>query len=123
MRLSGLTLCDEDIVTATDGTEFKSSLVVNGIRCGKDGYSGSSLVTDVEMANTIAFAKSIGSKTLSAVMQGRAEISPSVSKGKTACDICAYRSVCRFDTTAGSKYRRIRAVTADQFLGRKDKKQ
>ena len=123
MKLNGLTLRDDDVVTATDGTSFTTSMIVKGVRAGDDGYSGDGLVTDEEMAGTIAFAKAVGSKTLSAVMQGRAEISPSVSKGKTACDICSFRSVCRFDTTAGCKYRRVRAVTADQFFGRKDKKQ
>lgn len=122
MRLSGPMLSDERIITASDGTVVRSSLVVKNLSYVKKDacYKGKFLVNSSEMERTIGFAKRVGSQTLDAIMQGRAEVSPSKTGSYVACKYCPYLSICRFDTTSGSKYRRIRAVTADQFYNRKD---
>ncbi|MBQ7060219.1 MAG: PD-(D/E)XK nuclease family protein, partial [Clostridia bacterium] len=124
MRLSGPTLGDDGLITAGDGTAFtRSSLVIAGLSFNKtEGFfKGASLVTGEEMAKTIGYAKQVGIKTLDSIMQGRAEVSPSKAGSHVACAYCPYLSICRFDTTAGSRYRRIRAVSADQFYNRKEK--
>lgn len=123
LRLRGLTLREEDIITASDGTDFRFSGVIQGLRSGDGGYTGAGLVTAEEMERAIAYAKSVGSGTLDRIMDGRAEISPCVDGGKAACSTCAFGSICRFDTTAGNKYRRLRSVSEDKFFGRKDKNQ
>ncbi|MBR6006544.1 MAG: exodeoxyribonuclease V subunit gamma, partial [Clostridia bacterium] len=122
MRLNGPTLSDEAVITATDGTNFSTSVVVNGIKFSEnDGcYSGKSLVSAEEMEHAIEFAKQVGSHTLDLIMRGNAEVSPCKYGSSSACQYCAYASICRFDTTAGNKYRRIRSVTADQFFDRKE---
>lgn len=124
MKLSGPTLGDDGLITAGDGTAFtRSSLVIAGLSFNKtEGFfKGASLVTGEEMAKTIGYAKQVGIKTLDSIMQGRAEVSPSKAGSHVACAYCPYLSICRFDTTAGSRYRRIRAVSADHFYNRKEK--
>ena len=91
-----------------------------GLETFQGNNKGKFLVNSSEMDRTIDFAKRVGSQTLDAIMQGRAEVSPSKTGSYVACKYCPYLSICRFDTTSGSKYRRIRAVTADQFYNRKD---
>ncbi len=118
-KMHGLTL-DEDIVTsAVDSIGTGFSDTVSGLRHLKDGSCSGMLASSDEMRHTLDFARATAVKTLEAVMLGRIEISPSSCKGITACKYCPYGSICGFDPAAGSRYRRIRAVTADSFFNRK----
>lgn len=126
MKLIGPSSSDDQLLEASGGFFKGWSMVIRGLQFSKkSGYTSRSdlLVSSDEMAGTLEYAKAIAEKTLNAIMSGKAEISPSKLRDHTACDKCSYQSVCRFDTTSGSKYRRIRAVTPDEFYKRdKDKK-
>lgn len=119
-RMHGLTLDDASVTSAVDSIETGFSDTISGLRHLKDGGCSGMLASPEEMRHTLDFAKATAVKTLEAIMQGRIEISPSSCKGSTACKYCPYGSICGFDPTAGSKYRRIRAVSADNFFSRKN---
>lgn len=121
-RMNGLTLNDENILEAMDSAFPGSSDVLYGVRYSKkEGMFKGSLADEDEMEETLEFAKKIAGKTLRAIMRGRIEVSPTEYHGKTACKYCPYISICCFDTTAGCRYRRPRAVDADKFFGRENK--
>lgn len=119
-RLNGLTLSDESILSAMDPAIASSSSVLYNVSYSKkeERFKGNLADAD-EMENTLGFAKQIARETLSAIMRGRAEVSPTNYHGKTPCKYCPYVSICFFDTTAGCRYRRPRSVTAEKFFGRK----
>lgn len=119
-RMNGLTLENEEVLSAIDGISSGWSGIVSGLRFLKDGKCTGMLANQDEMRKVLDFAKETAAKTLEAIMYGRVEISPSVCKGTSACKYCPYGSICGFDPTAGSRYRRIRSVTADKFYGRKN---
>ena len=121
-RMNGLTLNDENILEAMDSAFPGSSDVLYGVRYSKkEGMFKGSLADEDEMEETLEFAKKIAGKTLRAIMRGRIEVSPTEYHGKTACKYCPYISICCFDTTAGCRYRRPRAVDADKFFKRENK--
>ena len=121
-RMNGLTLNDENILEAMDSAFPGSSDVLYGVRYSKkEGMFKGSLADEDEMEETLEFAKKIAGKTLRAIMRGRIDVSPTEYHGKTACKYCPYISICCFDTTAGCRYRRPRAVDADKFFGRENK--
>ena len=124
MKLSGPTVSEEGIITASDGTDFRYSLVIEGLHFKKkEGvFAGKTLISAEEMDHTLSKAEELGRLTLDAIMEGRAEVSPSILNKHTGCTYCPYVSICRFDTTAGSRYRRIRSVNEDTFFGRKGNK-
>ena len=121
MKLVGPSYADGEVLAASGDFSKGYSVVIRGLQLsGKAGgfiSRSSPLISGEEMAGTLEYAKKIGEKTLGAIMSGRAEISPSKFKNHTACEKCAYQSVCRFDTSSGSKYRRIRTVAPDDFYG------
>lgn len=119
-KMNGLTLRDDEVLLASDAEASGWSSTIAGLRFLKDGgYSNSAPLADrAEMEETLNFAKRTAANTLEAIMRGRAEVSPSRCNGRTACGYCPFISICRFDTTAGSKYRSIRSVTADEFYKR-----
>lgn len=119
-KMNGLTLRDEEVLAASDAEGSGWSSTIAGLRFLKDGgfSKSASLAGSAEMEKTLDFAKRTAANTLEAIMRGRAEVSPSRCNGKTACTYCPFISICRFDTTAGSRYRSIRAVTADEFFER-----
>lgn len=127
MRLSGPTLSDREILIATDGTfPTRTSKVIDRFKYVKktDSFESSQhcFLSTEEMAETIEFAKQLGKSTLDKIMAGRAEVSPVKLPTVNGCDYCPYMSICRFDPSSGSKYRRPGAVTADTFYkNRKEK--
>ncbi len=121
LKLSGPTLADNGVINASDAEiGSRSSRFITGLHRTDDGFAGKLLVTSAEMEKTLDFAKNSAQKTLDAIMEGRAEISPYRHGGVRACKSCPYGSVCGFDTTAGDHYRRISAVTPEKFFGRKE---
>ena len=121
LKLSGPTLADNGVINASDAEiGARSSRFISGLRRTDDGFAGKLLVTSAEMEKTLDFAKDSAQKTLDAIMEGRAEISPYRHGGVRACKSCPYGSVCGFDTTAGDRYRRISSVTPEKFFGRKE---
>lgn len=119
-KLNGLTLKDEKLLFAVDSVDSGWSKTVSGLRFLKDGGFSGMLADEVQMSRTLDFAKETAAKTLKAIMQGRMEISPSMCSGSSACKFCKFGSICGFDQTAGSKYRRIRRVTAEKFYAALD---
>lgn len=121
LKLSGPTLNDEAVIEALDAeVGNRSSRFISSLRKTEDGYAGRLLVSSAEMDATLEHAKRVAKDTLDGIMEGRAQISPFRHGGVRACKSCPYGSVCRFDTTAGDRYRRINSVSADKFFGRKE---
>lgn len=121
-RMNGLTLNDENILEAMDSAFPGSSDVLYGVRYSKrKACLRAALRMRMKWKKPLKFAKKIAGKTLRAIMRGRIEVSPTEYHGKTACKYCPYISICCFDTTAGCRYRRPRAVDADKFFGRENK--
>ena len=49
------------------------------------------------------------------ILEGNISIAPYKKDKRTACDYCAYRSVCNFDTRLpGNQYRDLRKLEEDQ---------
>ncbi len=55
-------------------------------------------------------------------MDGKTEVNPyrkNDAEGKTACDYCGYRGICRFDVRIpGNNYRVLNKLSDDDVLNR-----
>ena len=56
------------------------------------------------------------------IMDGKTEVNPyrkNDAEGKTACDYCGYRGICRFDVRIpGNNYRVLNKLSDDDVLNR-----
>ena len=124
MKLTGPTLFDEEVIYASDsaieGTSDYST-VIKGIRPSQKyecGFSAGELLKEKDMKKVLETAETRAKDALKSILDGEASISPYRKDANSyACQYCPYLSVCRFDTTAGSRYRRIKKKNAVKFFG------
>ena len=101
--VSGYFLADDDLLRALDehvGTE-RSVLPVEYKKSG--GYKSSAPVLTIEeMKALFALVKDRLALLMDGIRGGEIPIRPVRYKGRTPCQWCLYRSVCRFDPKLGS---------------------
>ncbi len=98
MRLDGLVLADDDIISLMDNTGFTKSEILPVEYLKSGGYSAYSKVATIDefdriFAHTKAQLKKIGEN----ILNGKIDISPCSYSGKAPCDYCRYKAVCRFN--------------------------
>jgi len=116
-RMKGLILADINIVKMMDNKlEYgKSDIIPVSIK--KDGeISSKSIIKQSDFENLQKQVKKIISDISKEILKGNIDIKP--YKGKTtACDYCAYKSICAFNTTLkGNEYFRIKQLDNEQIL-------
>ncbi len=123
LKLSGPTLHDNGVLAASDAeVGSRSSRFIVSLALKDGEYKGNKLVSPEEMEKTLERARQVAGETLGRIMQGGAAISPYRCGTDRACKSCPYGSVCRFDTTAGDRYRSLKKVSTDKFFNREPKK-
>ncbi|MEG1560078.1 MAG: PD-(D/E)XK nuclease family protein [Clostridia bacterium] len=114
-RLSGLTLKDPELIDATDSSFERFSNVVS-LQKTKDGFSGKAL-DECEMNAVIGYTLEKAKNTTDEILSGKNAVSPYKSGNRTACDICDYKSICRFDARTDSEaFRRARKLSERDFF-------
>lgn len=113
LKLSGLVNSEEEIVRSMDksvGVGGKKSSDVIPVSYTKSGYSAHSSVAERGRFEDLSGfvnekMRDIGKR----ILEGETAMRPYERKGRTACDYCAYREVCGFDTKIpGTGFRRLR---------------
>lgn len=112
LKLSGLVNSDEKIVRSMDrsvGLGDKKSSDVIPVSYTKSGYSTYSSVAGRKRFEELSGyvnekMRDIGKR----ILAGETAMQPYERKGRTACDYCAYREICGFDTKIpGTGFRRL----------------
>ncbi len=123
-RLNGLSLRDEEVISATDSFD-KASTVINAKRDKEGNAVGSGFVDKEEYRLVIETARKRAASALERIYEGEIDAHPymnSVSKNEKACTYCDYKDICRFDDElSNSGYRKIVPMSADAFFGRTGK--
>lgn len=103
LRMDGLVLEDDEILTAMDAFYAQGSDVIPVKRTSKGLYdSHSKIATEGEFAAISKHAKNTVKRLCGEILSGRSEISPT----KSACKWCEMKALCGFDpTVAGYGYR------------------
>ncbi len=117
LKPSGLVLHDESIIKMMDKDISGSSQVIPVTLTSKGISSRSSTITEEEMLATLDFVNKktrwLGEK----IYNGQVSIKPYEYDGRTACEFCSYRSVCRFDPTNKSEsFNNIRKSSKDDII-------
>ncbi len=117
-KLRGLSLKEPSVIRAAgDFGAGNYSQTLSGVRLLKNGEYSGMLADEARMRGVLEKAKTIAANTLNRIMMGSAKISPCLYNGVSACKLCAYLSICRFDTRIPSnRYRRIQRVDAEAFM-------
>lgn len=120
MRLNGLVVDDHKVIEALDRSFAKKSKVIP-ISRKTDGTlaKASKIISDEDFDVLRQFTtmkvKALGNE----IMQGHIEAKPYKDKKGTACDYCAYKSVCQFDPKLpGYDFREVIEEDQEQVLMR-----
>ena len=112
-RLTGLMVNDPETVDAIagelSGGSKGSSGVVESVKRSKDGtISGKAVLSEEEFEDLQKDVAEKLEEICRSLLNGEIGITPMKIKDRTACDYCANRSICRFDTDfKGCSYRKI----------------
>ena len=108
-RLNGLLVDDPETVEEIAGDFSEKSDVVDSVKRLKNGkISGSALISEVDFEGLQKDVAEKLEEICRSLLKGEIGITPMQIKDKTACDYCANRSICRFDTAfKGCSYRKI----------------
>ena len=113
--LYGLTVSEEEAVSAAETIDEKSKLIYN-LKKSKEGQYTGAVASRQEIERIIAKAEQIAAQQACGILDGRAEILPT----SRACTWCPYHSVCRFDKQTGSKNRYVRKIELSELLAGKE---
>ena len=77
---------------------------------------------DEDFDNIISYTQKNIAGMSKEIMDGKTEVNPyrkNDAEGKTACDYCGYRGICRFDVRIpGNNYRVLNKLSDDDVLNR-----
>lgn len=106
-QLKGITLSNEDVVLASDNKLPKEQSDIIKVKYNKDGSlsKSSELVDEKELNAQINYAIKMFKQAIKDIIKGNIIPSPLQDGGNLACNICPYKSICRFDTTLGNTQR------------------
>ena len=112
--LRGLTVSDPVIVRASDsGAECGAPAVLKGVKCTDGETFSGSVCTRAQMERTLAQARQVAERALTAMLDGHMEVSPV----EGACKYCDYRSICRFDPMVrGCRTKKLKKLKQDAFF-------
>ncbi len=117
LKPSGLVLHDEHIIKMMDQDISGSSQVIPVTLTSKGISSRSSTITEEDMKTTLDFvnkkARWLGEK----IYKGDVTIKPYDYDGRTACDFCSYKAICRFDPSNKSEsFNNIKKSSKDDII-------
>ena len=118
LRMTGVVNKDDTIITSLD-SEFSDKSDVVPVERKKDGsYSVRSSVMNPDDLQEVSDyvnhkIRQIGRE----ILDGRIAVSPCKKGTDTACDYCAFRSVCGFDgRIEGYQYRKLENLSSEEAL-------
>ncbi len=107
-RLKGYTESSESVLKDTD-CDFENNTtsdIINAMRKKDMSLKASSEVLDEEGILALAsYALAMLSLGVKEILEGNIAPSPFVIDGKSACEFCKYKAICRYDESIGDKSR------------------
>jgi len=121
--LNGIVLNDDDVISAMD-REFKenddyTSDIVN-LSVKKGSLKINNLLYREQFEVLLRDCESLIKKTGEKILNGEYYVRPYRFGDKTACEWCAYKGICNFDSSINS-YRRLEKVTKDSYFEKGDR--
>ncbi len=117
LKLDGLVNADPEVIKKLD-QDMPGRSSVLPVSYNKDGKlrAGSSVATKRQFEELSGYVSRKIQSIASEVLDGRIDMNPYELKGKTACDYCAYRGVCKMDVREeGFRFRRLK-ILEDQEI-------
>lgn len=116
LRMPGWVLADSDVIRKIDDSLkfIKVALKTNG-----EIYqtSRSQVKTEEEFMAILGYVDGMLADTGRQILEGDVAARPYAFEKKQACDYCAYRSVCQFDTmVSGYEYRQLSKIDDSKVL-------
>ena len=112
-KLKGYTLSDMDAIVTSD-SDFEvntDSNILNVIKKKDGGLSSRSEVLDAEGIEALAeYAMQSLALGVKEILDGNIKSSPLVIDGKSSCEYCPYKALCRFDESFGDSSRSASGV-------------
>jgi len=118
LKMKGLLLADPQVIMEMDQTIEGDSKYIPA-RINKDGNLGRSSAATLEQFGVLeryieGLLKGLGNR----LTRGDVKLAPYKRKKQTACEYCAYGSVCAFDPTiSDNNYKNIRTMKNDEAIG------
>ena len=98
-QLGGITLSDVEIVSAMDEGDIPCVLPPLYLKSGELKKTAKALSAD-QLSALLDHARSTAVSLAEQLFGGEDAISPVCDQSRTACELCDYQSICRFDYTA-----------------------
>ena len=111
--LSGVTADDAEAIRASDETFVESSALISGLKISKSGFEGK-LASREQLEQLKQMALNTAAENAEHILNGDANIYPTES----ACRICPFAEVCRFDPKLGCRRRAVLKQDLDDLLGK-----
>lgn len=113
---------DAGFLTDSGELPAKTSSIVAPFATDKDGKlkKQSSAITTEDFDNIISYTRNNIIRMSKDIMSGKTEVNPykkNDSSGKTACNYCVYKDICRFDARIpGNNFRVINKMSNDDVI-------
>lgn len=109
--LRGISLSDVEIIQAMDG----NGQVLSPVHAKNGELRKNAKALDEEQLTALLHhAREAASQLAERLFDGQVDIAPCQDSGRTACDLCDYSAVCRFDAEEGA-YRQLPEMDMDQL--------
>ncbi len=114
MKMDGLVLCDENIISAMDSyMDSRSEIIPVSYKSDGKLSATSKVATMTEFERIFKHLKrqlgEIGNK----IIDGKIDAKPSLYENSAPCDYCKYNGICRFDKKCG-EYRVFTKMKKDE---------
>jgi len=100
-KMKGLVLSEPEVVRLMDTslTTGESKIISAGLK--KDGQltARSKVATEEDFSLLREYVHKTFEQTGNQIVEGRVDIAPYKMKNRTPCELCPFKSICRFDTT------------------------
>ena len=118
LKMKGLLLADPQIIKGMDTAIDGDSKYIPA-RINKDGNLGRSSAATLEQFGILeTYIEKLLTKLGSELTSGDVKMLPYKRKKQTACDYCAYGSVCAFDPTLpDNNFKNLRTMKNDEAIG------
>lgn len=117
LRMKGIILSDARLIKAMDSKMEKESSVLDLGKKKDGGYTAKvPMATSAQFTDLRKHMKKILKQMGEEILSGNIKNEPAKKRGKSACEYCDYKLICRFDKELGNKFKLINDLKNDEVF-------